>query len=357
MNGFLKKYLFFDAHLSSKDFVALSLEKTSHTIHYILRIVATIELIMLISGLLTFNLSKPRAHYYLTLYGVLFAYSFLGAALFTHFEKKKAYYSVLGFANFYYLLMTTWGVCISALDITKSSGYGSAIVAVTTIMSVSFFLVLDPIFQSIIVLVDALLLTGITIYAEGKASTSISNIIIFAVVTIAMILMHFRFSYKTFILEAKLTNLAKRDGLTSIANRNALNDRIAASDFNTVKCIALLDIDDFKGINDTKGHLVGDDALLVITSNLRENFRDKELFRYGGDEFLILSDSDTKQTLEKLKRINKKLAKVDIDISLHISGGICELKPGISIKNTIKSADDALYQVKRSSKGHFLIAE
>ena len=350
----LRNYLFSDAHLTSKEFVAPTLEKTSKTIHTILRVLASIELCMFIIGLLAFNLKNPRAVYYLSLYAILFLFSTIGDFLFVHFEKTKSYRRVISYANFYYLLVTCWGVAISSLDITHK---GSAIVAVTTIMSVSFFLLLDPIFQSVVVLCDTLALMAVTVIAEGKFSTAQANIIIFGVVTITVIMRHFRFSYNSFILEAKLTNLAKRDGLTSIANRNALNDRISAGDFKDVKSVALLDIDDFKGINDTKGHLVGDDALLVITSSLRENFRDRELFRYGGDEFLILSNSDCKQTLEKLKKINKKLSKIELDVSLHVSGGICELKPGISIKSTIKTADDALYQVKKSSKGRFLISD
>jgi len=349
-----RNYLFSDAHLTSKEFVALTLEKTSKTIHTILRVLAIIELGMLIIGLLVFNLKNPRAPYYLSLYAILFLFSAFGDILFSSYEKKKSYRGVIAYANFYYLLVTCWGVAISSLDILH---HGSAIVAVTTIMSVSFFLSLDPIFQSIVVVADTLAIMIVTIIAEGRFTTSQANIIIFGVVTITIIIRHFRFSYNTFILEAKLTNLAKRDGLTSIANRNALNSRLEAGDFASVKSIALLDIDDFKGINDTMGHLVGDDALLVITSNLRENFRDKELFRYGGDEFLILSDNNSKITLEKLKKINRKLSKVDMDVSLHVSGGICDLKPGISIKSTIKTADDALYKVKKSSKGHFLIAD
>ncbi len=352
--SFVQKYLFSDAHLKSKDFIALNLEKTKRTIHYILRIVAVIELSVFIMGLFAFNLKNPRAKYYLGLYAVLFFFSLVGDILFAYVEKHKSYSSVLGYANFYYLLITSWGVAISAMDITHK---GSAIVAVTTIMSVSFFLVLNPIFQAVVVLVDTAALVTVTTIYEGGPKTSLFNIFIFCVVTITMIYRHFRFSYNAFILEAKLTNLAKRDGLTAVCNRNALNARIESEDLNGVKCVAILDIDDFKSINDTKGHLVGDDALLVITSRLRENFRDRELFRYGGDEFLILSDREPKETLDKLKDINKKLAKVDIDVPLHLSGGISPLKPGISIKSTIETADGALYNVKRIKKGNFKIAE
>ncbi|MBQ9862568.1 MAG: hypothetical protein IJM28_01530, partial [Lachnospiraceae bacterium] len=56
----LRNYLFSDAHLTSKEFVALTLEKTSKTIHTILRVLASIELCMFIIGLLVFNLKNPR---------------------------------------------------------------------------------------------------------------------------------------------------------------------------------------------------------------------------------------------------------------------------------------------------------
>ena len=133
----LRNYLFSDAHLTSKEFVALTLEKTSKTIHTILRVLASIELCMFIIGLLAFNLKNPRAVYYLSLYAILFLFSTIGDFLFVHFEKTKSYRRVISYANFYYILVTCWGVAISSLDITHK---GSAIVAVTTIMSVSFFL-------------------------------------------------------------------------------------------------------------------------------------------------------------------------------------------------------------------------
>ena len=155
-------------------------------------------------------------------------------------------------------------------------------------------------------------------------------------------------------MEMALKEKSQRDGLTSLNNRRALDERISEKDFSDVKSIAIVDIDNFKVINDETGHKAGDEALLLVSSSLRYFFKDRELFRYGGDEFLILSESNPDETSERLKKMNRRLAKTENESMLHLSGGITATKNGVAIAETIDKADKLLYEVKRTGKGSFI---
>ena len=127
----------------------------------------------------------------------------------------------------------------------------------------------------------------------------------------------------------KLFKLAITDGLTGLYLVRHFKNKLAGEEkrarrYNKIFSILFFDIDHFKKFNDTYGHQAGDVCLKHVGDALLSFSTDPRIFcaRYGGDEFLILSNSDCKQTLEKLKKINKKLSKIELDVSLHVSGGI-----------------------------------
>lgn len=119
-------------------------------------------------------------------------------------------------------------------------------------------------------------------------------------------------------------------------------------------CIALMDLDHFKPINDTYGHLAGDHALATTASYIMGNIRPYDkLFRYGGDEFLILlQNTDTDQGLKKIELMQKAIAQNPLHfddkniIKITVSFGVTLIYPDIPVEESLERADKALYTAK-----------
>jgi diguanylate cyclase (GGDEF)-like protein/PAS domain S-box-containing protein len=157
--------------------------------------------------------------------------------------------------------------------------------------------------------------------------------------------------------------LATHDPLTSLSNRLLLNDRLEhainhASRFG--KCISLIfcDLDNFKPINDTYGHNVGDEILKRVANYLKSTLRKEDtICRFGGDEFVILIEEldnfeylDT--ILKKINNITNTPCVIDgntINIGMSIGASIFP-EDGIDAAELIKSADDAMYKAKKRGK-------
>lgn len=166
--------------------------------------------------------------------------------------------------------------------------------------------------------------------------------------------------------EARLANLAQRDSLTGLANRSLFKERLnhdlsLAERTGGIVGLMLLDLDNFKDVNDTLGHDVGDHLLQRTADVLRECARRSDtVARLGGDEFaIILSDVDNAASVTRLaNRIIQALSRPQ-RIGSH------EIHPGTSIGITIypqdgrepdvllKNADLALYRAKAEGRGNF----
>ena len=154
-------------------------------------------------------------------------------------------------------------------------------------------------------------------------------------------------------LNQRLNDIAIRDPLTGLYNRRELMNRLSMAlslhrRYGTPATVLLLDLDDFKEINDTHGHPVGDRVLVQISALLQLNSRDSDMvFRYGGDEFLILLQNTRAADVMPLwERIRAALQRMEIPIAF--SGGATELSVATAdAESLLKEIDDALYQVKR----------
>lgn len=150
------------------------------------------------------------------------------------------------------------------------------------------------------------------------------------------------------------------DNLTKINNRKKFNeyfhDKFKNAKDDDILSLMFIDVDKFKNINDKYGHIVGDDALMTVSSILKETCLeyDKGLFlaRYGGDEFVIVSSAD-KNDMKKLENLihsnlEKYLVKNKKDYSLTLSIGIISNKKAHfqSTSDVIKSADKLMYKIK-----------
>ena len=152
--------------------------------------------------------------------------------------------------------------------------------------------------------------------------------------------------------EKQLSERANRDRLTHLYNRHYMMERLkeAYAD-DKVYFIAMLDIDNFKSINDKYGHLAGDEVLKRVASVMEDVCKDSIVSRWGGEEFLILTTEGT-ELIEKLRR-----AVEDMIIELEDQIIKVTLTAGVEIKNKdikfnkwIVAADEKLYIGKNNGK-------
>lgn len=160
------------------------------------------------------------------------------------------------------------------------------------------------------------------------------------------------------------TTLAKTDSLTGIPNRRGFNELIEEH-ISTVKsegttlCMVLLDLDHFKKINDTYGHLVGDSVLRYIARTLHAETKGHDaIARLGGEEFVILlSDISYENALNISEKIRKRIANKVLSVKGHTlplqftsSFGVSKYKIGENADQLFDRADRALYLAKQSGR-------
>ncbi len=153
------------------------------------------------------------------------------------------------------------------------------------------------------------------------------------------------------------------DELTQVYNRRFLNDSLQRSlvdieRSSTYFTVAVLDLDYFKKVNDTFGHIVGDKVLLTFAQFLKEHIRGTDsVFRYGGEEFVILfprtNDTDVKSVLTRLleKFFNTPFTENGKTFYVSFSAGVfMVLDEKMDSKTVIKTADQALYLAKENGR-------
>ena len=129
--------------------------------------------------------------------------------------------------------------------------------------------------------------------------------------------------------------------------------------------LAILDIDFFKSVNDTYGHIIGDEILILVSRLMQKSFRrDDLLFRFGGEEFVILLSPTTgKEALMVLERFRKKIEEYDFPQvgNITVSIGFTEIDIHEATTNTLGTADQALYYAKEHGRnqvcGYELLVE
>ena len=153
--------------------------------------------------------------------------------------------------------------------------------------------------------------------------------------------------------------LISRDKLTQVNNRqnlmSFLNHKVQFHEERLY--LLMVDIDYFKNINDTYGHLEGDQALLDVVKALKQAcspFRKRPFIaRYGGDEFIVVLEGGAKEVAalrESISRLLKENARPDAPYTLGVSIGMAEYDPGMSADDMIGAADKQLYEIKRSRR-------
>jgi diguanylate cyclase len=165
------------------------------------------------------------------------------------------------------------------------------------------------------------------------------------------------------------SELVRHDPLTGVLNRKGLDEALAQEIARIRRrsanlCLVLLDVDNFKHINDTYGHKTGDDALRHLASVVRESLRPQDAVgRYGGEEFLIvLPETDLQHANVVITRLQRKLTKRfflagNQRVLITFSAGIACLGPDETPDTAIDRADKAMYAAKRAGKNRVLTAD
>lgn len=165
-----------------------------------------------------------------------------------------------------------------------------------------------------------------------------------------------------------LREKADRDSLTGLYNRSYAVEKINGmlQEFSPVpECVhacVLMDLDNFKKLNDTLGHQKGDQALQDVANILRQHFREYDIVcRLGGDEFLVFVQNIPRNVIEKnigslLKKLTLTYEKEEKKICITVSAGIYLVQePGHDFRELYQKADETLYRVKNSSKNGYRI--
>jgi diguanylate cyclase (GGDEF)-like protein len=167
-------------------------------------------------------------------------------------------------------------------------------------------------------------------------------------------------SYKeVFCTHEQLTQIATTDKLTGLHNRAKLDELLQnaldrSKRFHHSFGLVIMDIDHFKEINDTYGHLAGDTVLRELSKLITERLRPTDkVIRWGGEEFLLIcAETDQKNVLERVKKLCLKIQQHHFSIPSGITAsfGLTHYSKGDTIDSIIKRADDALYLAKNSGR-------
>lgn len=161
---------------------------------------------------------------------------------------------------------------------------------------------------------------------------------------------------------------ARHDPLTGSLNRKGLDEvmerEIARARRNgSPLCVALLDVDNFKSINDRMGHNGGDEALVHLATVTREVMRPQDMLaRYGGEEFvLVLPDTDMQQGIDAMTRLQRELTtryflRGQEKVLITFSAGVAQLATEEGSADAIRRADQGMYLAKRSGKNRVMAA-
>ncbi|WP_380873517.1 GGDEF domain-containing protein [Sphingomonas sp. DBB INV C78] len=172
------------------------------------------------------------------------------------------------------------------------------------------------------------------------------------------------------LAEASLT--ANSDPLTGLPNRRALEARLrnafdAAKDERVTFSLAICDIDNFKRINDTHGHPIGDQVIKLIASSLSRVGSDS-LFvaRYGGEEFVVVFDgNEPDEAMSRLDTIRADVAARQVTLRqtgetlgrVTFSSGISGMRGRRDVSAMLKAADEALYRAKNEGRNRICLAD
>ncbi|MEI6318312.1 MAG: GGDEF domain-containing protein [Pseudomonadota bacterium] len=171
-------------------------------------------------------------------------------------------------------------------------------------------------------------------------------------------------------LETELEEISEKvreDALTGSLNRRGIDEALAAEAaraerYGNALCVSVIDLDNFKNLNDTHGHSAGDEALVHLVKVVKALLRPSDsIGRFGGEEFVVLLPETTldagKFAIERLQReLTKQFFLANNEkLLITFSAGVAQLRPGESESEVVKRADRAMYRAKQAGKNRVFI--
>jgi len=271
-------------------------------------------------------------------------------------EQKKISHLDLSFISFISALILTTASVVDEMVSLHWYMYGVSNVLFSVCMGISGFFFSQSVF-------DVSKNAG----SLKRNVVSSSVMLIFGLISVWFVKYRIRITLYIWILAMSYfvlkTMYAKIsvDNLTRLHNRYGMDEKIReqlqqyAKDKNDSFYLIVCDLDNFKHINDTWGHLEGDRALILISSALLEVSKEfnSKVFRIGGDEFVIITDkSDEGLAYRITERIKEQLDKIDFrdDFRIKISMGVSLYDGKTRIKDLLENADKKMYEAKILAK-------
>lgn len=167
------------------------------------------------------------------------------------------------------------------------------------------------------------------------------------------------------LLAAEQSRLAERqartDAMTGLLNRRGLIHALDEFD-SSMRSVAILDCDQLKAVNDTHGHLVGDEYITAIAGRLSHGLARRDLIaRWGGDEFIVVMAAPLPQAQQIMDRLMARVSDAPIStvagpLGATVSAGVAEWPPGVEFDSILRIVDRALYDAKNEGRGKLVAA-
>ncbi|MBI5822514.1 MAG: GGDEF domain-containing protein [Chloroflexi bacterium] len=166
------------------------------------------------------------------------------------------------------------------------------------------------------------------------------------------------------------SEVAHVDSLTFLFNRRTIikelqDEVLRAERYHSMLSVSVVDVDNFKAVNDTHGHPIGDEVLRQVAHQLRESIRHPDVVgRYGGEEFLILlPNSDSRAAAEQAARLCRQVRETVVfakehEVNITLSIGVAQFRTGVDTWDTLLSrADNAMYEAKNDGRDRWAVAK
>ncbi len=262
----------------------------------------------------------------------------LGGKILKHYYSEKDYYEVV---------KKMQDESIKSFNYKMRGSEGDTLVSAVRIQSTPFLL--TQYFQSS---------ENAQMQMENNFFYNSLTIFVFLTFFIILVVMQL-YNYKE---KRNLVRQAKIDNMTGLLNHNATIDAIEdIIKYSTCGALMVLDIDEFKAINDNYGHLYGDKVIKRISKCICDIFINEEILgRFGGDEFLIYipNEDSEEKIIQKAEKLINELNALEFSnkCSVSVSIGIAiHQGKGTDVNTLIKNADKAMYYVKNSGKNQYML--
>ncbi|EEX33850.1 MULTISPECIES: GGDEF domain-containing protein [Vibrio] len=205
------------------------------------------------------------------------------------------------------------------------------------------------------------------LYYELDLRAEIKNFFVFEkyslIVTgsLYILLVTVLFYVNTRVERSYFRELAARDPMTGLLNRRGMEAFLRNTTHSEYLALSVLDIDNFKSINDAYGHDVGDDAICFMAEQIEKNIRDSDaVARFGGEEFVVyLRGRDVEKMRMTMERVREAISRYSANVvegGFTVSGGveIVRTEENSDFERLFKAADEKLYEAKNSGKNRLV---